>query len=259
MTNVGRRACLLSPRRLGVIPEAVARPGRERRSLVAVPGADGVVLSGGRTCLNASKGMNMNIMSRTSRTSTAEDLREEDELGLAANMDEARAWRVAFKRWLLEDSPYIVMLLLAVAGVALRLRVGYWLTITPIYGIICVIAGWRHFDTAEGHRQLIYTQLVNWSALLIAVYILYNTGVQGVLNTSASALAMMTLLALGTVMAGLQARVWRICALGVLLFLAVPTIGWLAQSAMILFAVTVVVLALGALTWWLRQRQDGTV
>ena len=88
---------------------------------------------------------------------------------------------------------------------------------------------------------------------------LYNIGVQGVLNTNASSLAMMTLLALGTVMAGLQARVWRICALGALLFLAVPAIGWLDQSIMILFAATVVVVAIGALTWWLRHRQDSTV
>jgi cation transport ATPase len=203
--------------------------------------------------------MNMNIMSRKPGIAIDADLDDERDLALGDNVDEPQAWRAAFKRWLLEDSPYIVMLLLAVVGVALRLQVAYWLTITPVYGVICVIAGWKHFDTAEGHRELVYTQVLNWFALVVAVYILYNTGVQGVLNTSASSLAMMTLLALSTFTAGLLARVWRICALGGLLFVAVPAIGWLDQSVMFLFAAAVVVVAIGALTWWLSHRKDGSV
>lgn len=224
-----------------------------------MPGTGGGVRSGGRIGGNVLKGMNMNIMSRRHSTVEEDDLREEDELGLLENLDEKRAWRHAFKRWILEDSPYIVMLLLAVVGVALREPVSYWLIITPIYGFICIIAGWRHFDTAEAHRELVYVQLLNWLALVVAIFVLYNNAVQGVLNTNASSLAMMTLLALGTFTAGLQARVWRICALGALLFVAVPTIGWLDQSVMLLFAAALVVIAIGALTWWIGQRRDGTV
>ncbi len=165
-----------------------------------------------------------------------------------------RAKRTVYMQWLLDDSPYIAMLLLAVVGVAMRLPVGYWLFITPVYGVICIIAGWRHFDTAAGHRSLVTTQVLNWLSLLIAVYVLYGVGVQGVLNTNASALSMMTLLALGTFMAGLQARVWRICVLGALLFAAVPAISWLDQSIMLLLAATVFVLAIGAFAWWIGRR-----
>ena len=201
----------------------------------------------------------MNIMSRKHAKTEEDDIREEDELGLLVNIDEKRAWQSAFKRWLLEDSPYIVMLLLAVVGVALREPVNYWLIITPVYAVICIIAGWRHFDTAESHRELVYVQLLNWLALVVAIFVLYNNAVQGVLNTNASSLAMMTLLALGTFTAGLQARVWRICGLGAVLFVAVPTIGWLDQSIMALFAATLVVIAIGALTWWLGHRRDGSI
>ncbi len=199
----------------------------------------------------------MNIMSRKPLSLEEDDLRKEDELGLLANFDEKRAWRVAFKKWLLEDSPYIVMLLLAVVGVALREPVSYWLIITPVYGVICIIAGWRHFDTAAAHRELIIVQSLNWIALVVAIFVLYNNGVQGVLNTNASSLAMMTLLALGTFTAGLQARVWRICGLGLLLFIAVPTIGWLDQSIMVLFAAFLAVVAISGAVWWLGHRADG--
>ena len=164
--------------------------------------------------------------------------------------------RPTFQRWLREDSPYIVMLLLAVVGVALRLSVTYWMVITPIYAVICIIAGWRHFESGVERRQLIYTQVLNWLALVVAVYILYNTGVQGVLNTNASALSMLTLLALGTFTSGLQARVLRICALGAILFLAVPTIAWLDQSIVLVVAATLVVVAIGGFTWWLAQPRE---
>jgi hypothetical protein len=224
-----------------------------------VPGTDGVVLSGGRTCCSARKGKNMNIMSRTHDVAAGEDLRDEGELNLATNLEEPRAWRSAFKRWLLEDSPYIAMLLLAVVGVALREQVNYWLVITPVFAVICVIAGWRHVETREARTQLVYSQALNWLALVVAIYILYNNAVQGVLNTNSSSLTMMTLLALGTFTAGLQARVWRICALGGFLFAAVPIIGWLDQSIMILFAAAAVVIAIGGLSWWIGHRRDGRV
>jgi hypothetical protein len=103
---------------------------------------------------------------------------------------------------------------------------------------------------------LVTVQALNWFALIVATYILYNAGVQGVLNTNASGLVMLTLLALGTFMAGLQARVWRICGLGAVLFLAVPAIGWLEQSIMLLVGATLVIIAIAGLTWWLGQRRN---
>ena len=258
ITTVGRRTRPFSPRRGWKNFALVARPYCRRPKHAAVPGAAGVVGPGGRTCRNLLKGMNMNIMSRKHVATEEEDIREENEFSLLARREEQNSWRSAFKRWLLEDLPYIVMLLLAVVGVALREPVNYWLIITPIYAVVCIFAGWRHFDTAEAHRELVYVQLLNWLALVVAIFVLYNNAVQGVLNTNASSLAMMTLLALGTFTAGLQARVWRICALGALLFVAVPTVGWLDQSIMVLFAATVVVIAIGAATWWFGHRNDGT-
>ena len=146
------------------------------------------------------------------------------------------------------------MLLLALGGAAFPVPVGYWIILTPVFGVICVIAGWRHFTTRDEHMQLIYTQALNWCAVILAAYVLYNSAMRGVTDTSAIALAMMTLLALGTFLAGVQARVWRTCAVGAILLLAVPGIGWLNQSAVLLVAVTLAIIAVGALVWWVEQR-----
>jgi hypothetical protein len=203
------------------------------------------------------KNMSMLSTGNTQDIATDDALRRQEEFD--EESDDDLSWRSSFKRWLREDSPYIIMLLLAVVGVGLRLQVTYWMVITPVYAIICIIAGWRHFDTRQARMQMVITQVLNWLALIVAIYILYNSGVQGVLNINASGLSMLTLLALGTFMAGLQARVWRICALGAVLFLAVPTIGWIDQSILLLVAATVVVIAIGGFTWWLGQRHLRTL
>jgi hypothetical protein len=132
-------------------------------------------------------------------------------------------------RWLLHDIPYIAMLLLALAGVVLRLPVIYWVILTPVFGIISMIEGWRNFLTLAERLGFVVRVALDWCALLLAIYLLYNSGVQRVMNANATSLGMMILLALGTFVSGVQARVWRIFAIGGVLFLAVPGLGWLDQ------------------------------
>ncbi len=159
--------------------------------------------------------------------------------------------------WLVRDSPYIVMLLLALAGVVLRMPVIYWVILMPVFGGISIGEGWRHYAAGADRLRLVYGVALNWCALLLAVYLLYNGGVAGVMNANATSLAMMTLLALGTFTAGVHARAWRMCAVGGLLFLTVPGLGWLDQSPLLIVAVIVAIAALGGATWWLTQWRSG--
>jgi hypothetical protein len=183
------------------------------------------------------------------------DIATGDEIRDGREPDVAPRRRSPALSWLLEDSPYITMLVLALVGLVLRMPVAYWIMMTPVFAVICVVAGWRHFETREARMQLVYTQALGWFTLIVAIFVLYNNGVQGVLNENSSSLAMITLLALGTVMAGLQARVWRICAVGAILFIAVPAVGWLDQSALLLMVATLAVIGVGGLTWWVDQRR----
>jgi hypothetical protein len=162
--------------------------------------------------------------------------------------------RRTFWRWLLQDSPYITMLVLALVGVTFHVAVQYWVVLTPVFCVMCIIAGWRHFDTRGSHLRLVISMVLSWGALMLAIYVLKNNGVEGVLTATANELAMLTLLALGTFVAGVQAQVWRICAVGGVLFLAVPGIGWLDQSVMLLAAATLLIIAVGGLVWWVEQR-----
>jgi hypothetical protein len=156
--------------------------------------------------------------------------------------------------WLLHDIFYIAMLALALMGVVFRLPVSYWVILMPVFGVITIAEGWKHFASRTEQLGLVYRVGLNWCALLLAIYLLFNTGVSGVMNANATSLCMMTLLALGTFVAGVQARVWQICAVGGVLFLAVPGLGWLDQSPLLLTAATGVIVALGGLAWWVTRR-----
>ena len=164
--------------------------------------------------------------------------------------------RSVVARWFFNDMFFIAMLLLALAGVILRLPVTYWIVLTPIFGLISIIEGWSHFSTRSERLGLAYRVAAIWAALLVAIYLLYDSGVQGVLNANGTSLAMIILLALGTFVAGIQARVWQICAVGGLLFLSVPGLGWLDQSPLLLAAATVLVIGVGGLVWWVSQTRS---
>jgi hypothetical protein len=164
------------------------------------------------------------------------------------------------RRSLAYEVPYILMLVLALAGAMLHLPIMYWVALTPFVGIICIIAGWRNFRTGSERLQLVYSQLAIWCALIFAIYVLYSSGTQGLmLSPNANPLAMVTLLALGTFVAGVQARLWQTCAVGIVLFLAVPGIGWINESLFFLIGLSIVVVIIGALTWALAEKRQRTV
>jgi hypothetical protein len=172
----------------------------------------------------------------------------------AAERPVAAPRKSALLAWLLHDIFYIAMLLLAFLGVIFRLPVSYWVILMPVFGVITIAEGWKHFSDRSEQLGLVYRVALNWCALLLAIYLLFNTGVSGVMNANATSLCMMTLLALGTFVAGVQARVWQICAVGSVLFLAVPGLGWLDQSPLLITAATALVVALGGLAWWVTVR-----
>jgi len=167
--------------------------------------------------------------------------------------------RSAFLGGLLREWPYVTMLLLAFFGVTFRMPVAYWVIMTPVFGIICIVAGWDNVTVREDRIRLVKALALDWLALIFAIVLLYNYSIEAVVNTNARSLALMTLLALGTFVAGVQARVWRICAVGGILFVTVPVLGWLDRSIMFLAAVALLVLAIVGLTRWISRRRRSAV
>lgn len=182
------------------------------------------------------------------------DAAPETEIPEARETDVAVAEPLRTSHWLAHNILFVAMLGFALAGVILKLPVIYWIVVTPIFGLISFAAGWSHFQTRGERAGLAYRLAAIWGALLVCVASLYGGGIQGVINLDASSSpAVMTLLALGTFVAGVQARVWQIGGVGAALLVAGPAVAWLGQSALLAVAAACALLALGGAVWWIKR------
>ena len=100
-----------------------------------------------------------------------------------------------------------------------------------------------------------WTQALHWLAVLVAMHLMFVADVARMMNADASALAVLTLLALGTYTAGVHIASWRICLVGLIFAVGVPGIAWLEQSAFLILLVALVLIAIAAPLFW-RMRDS---
>jgi hypothetical protein len=148
-------------------------------------------------------------------------------------------------RWLGVRLPYLVVLILAILGVAYtsmsgRPLYGYWEFLAFSIGLACIAIGWRQTSDKAARKQILITQSLHWLAFLIAMSILLLPSVNTFLNGPATGLALMLLLALGTFVAGVHISA-DIAVLGIVLALTVPAMAWLKQSALLLVLIGLVI------------------
>ncbi|QOZ08018.1 hypothetical protein [Bradyrhizobium sp. CCBAU 51765] len=166
-------------------------------------------------------------------------------------------------RFLWQQLPYAVALLLAIAGVAYtnishQPLTGYWEFLALAFGVVCVLTKWSEIEGKENQFRLIWTQALHWIAVLVTMNIMLISRVQQLLPTPATSLVLLTLLALGTFLAGVSLLSPQISFLGLAMGAAVPAISWLKQS--IFFFLLGAVLLIGlAISFWLRQDRPSQV
>jgi hypothetical protein len=160
-------------------------------------------------------------------------------------------------RFLWQQLPYIIALVLAIAGVAYtnashQPLIRYWEFLALAIGVVCVIHKWPQIDGKEARWRLIWTQALHWVAVLVTMNIMLASGVQKLLPTPATSLVLLMLLALGTFLAGVSLRSLQIAFLGLAMGLAVPAISWLQESVIFFLLGAVLLIGLG-ITFWLSQ------
>jgi hypothetical protein len=161
--------------------------------------------------------------------------------------------------FLRQKLPYVIVLVLAIAGVAYtnvshQPLVDYWQFLALAIAVVCIITKWPALEDRHAQFQLIWTQAVHWIAVLVTMNIMLVSGVQRLLPTPATSLVLLTLLALGSFLAGLSLMSLRLCFLGVAMVAAVPLISWLKQSILFFLLAAVLLIGVG-MTFWLRGDQ----
>ena len=165
--------------------------------------------------------------------------------------------------FLFRELPYSVVLILTLLGVAYTSFsqhpiVVYWELLVPVIGIACILAGWRHAQDRNARLRLVWTQVLHWFAFLAAMNLLLLPSVQNLLNSNATGLAIMLLLALGTFVAGVHILAWEICLLGVVMALCVPAIAWIEESALIVLLGVIALVGIGLVFWWIFRGRRAT-
>ncbi len=145
----------------------------------------------------------------------------------------------ANRSFLARRLPFIVVLALAVLGVAYmnvsnQALVGYWEFLASAMGVLCVVTEWDKCEDKSARYRLIGTQALHWVAILVTMNMVLYSSIQQMMPAPATSLILLTLLALGTFLAGVSLRSVEICFLGLAMAAAVPALAWLKQSVLFL-------------------------
>jgi hypothetical protein len=142
------------------------------------------------------------------------------------------------RRFLLPNWPYLIMLLLALSGVAVsslarRLTIPYWEIVVPIFAVASFFSRGEYRDNAERIRA-IRQDALHWVAVFAAMRLLMLPQIFELLGADAAPLVLLTVLALGLFTSGNLIGSWRIGLLGVLLAAAVPATAWMERSTLLI-------------------------
>ena len=167
----------------------------------------------------------------------------------------AQTHRTAHVSFWIRELPFTLVLILTIAGVAYTSFskapiVGYWEILAPVIALVCIGAGWQETGDKKGRLRLITTQALHWIAFLLVMNLMLLSSVQRVFTAQTTALAIFTLLALGTFTAGVHVLSWQVCLLGVIMALGIPAIAWIENSALLVVLIVAALAALAAVFWW---------
>jgi hypothetical protein len=160
---------------------------------------------------------------------------------------------------LLGEAPYLAIVLVGVIGVCWtsffrRPSADYWVAMTPVAALLCIAVGLARAPRGRGRIETVAIQLAQWAAVLVAMYLINLSNVGGLTTSDAIGGMMLTLLALGVFISGLDLRDWRLGVAGVFLAIAVPLVAWFEQAALFLVFAGAILIALLLLLWWARVK-----
>lgn len=105
----------------------------------------------------------------------------------------------------------------AVADYSARDSLNYWLAMAPVFAGASIFAGWtRARHRGETVTTIVRRQIFHWSALPLAMYLIYVLEGSGRLNREVAGLVALLMLGLTTFLAGVHFD-WRLAVVGVLL------------------------------------------
>lgn len=147
-----------------------------------------------------------------------------------------------------------IMVVLALLGVALatasaRLARGYWVSLVPVYGVLCTLVAWKR--SQQSGEQLVVRQLLHWLGIAGAVALGFTLPDVAPQSRGAAGLDALLLLALGSYLAGVHLA-WPFLGVGALLTITLVVV---ARAEQYLWLILIAGVVAGALAFGLRRRR----
>jgi hypothetical protein len=160
---------------------------------------------------------------------------------------------------LLAEAPYFAIVIIGIVGICWtsffrRPTADYWVIMTPVTALLCIAVGLGRVPRGRGRIEMVATQFAQWTAVLVSMYLINISNVGGLNTSDALGGMMLTLLALGVFISGLDLRDWRLAVAGVFLAIAVPLVAWVEQAALFLIFIGAALIALFVFLWWARTK-----
>lgn len=165
------------------------------------------------------------------------------------------------KEFWMAQAPYIAMLLLVFAGMVMTSlspawSAIYWQVTAIVFAGICIASEWSG-QIGKGEKfGMAARQALHWLVIIIAMRALFYHDIVSAMTPMALGLAVLGLLAVGTLLAGIHLASWQIGLVGVLLALSLPAALWLERVSLLLTAAAVTVAALAAVYFWQKRKGD---
>jgi hypothetical protein len=168
----------------------------------------------------------------------------------------SRSWKIA-------SVAAAIMVLLALLGVGLTptnpsAARTYWISLVPIYGLLCVTLAWARTRNEPGHRLAVLRQLFHWLGIGIALGMDFFIRRAGTESDLAAGMNALLLLALGCYLAGVHLE-WLFAVVGILLTLALVIVANANEYVWLIFVVGgLAVAAMLILGWFLSRSHSGS-
>jgi hypothetical protein len=161
--------------------------------------------------------------------------------------------------WKIACAVAVIMVLLALLGIGLTTTSSaaastYWISLVPIYGLLCVSLAWARARYDVGvRRPAVIRQVFHWLGIGLAVGLDFYIRGTGVETESAAGMNALLLLALGCYLAGVHFE-WLFVLVGILLTLALLVVVKADQYVWLIFVVGgLAVAAMLAFGWLLGK------
>ncbi len=160
-----------------------------------------------------------------------------------------------FHRIFISEAILSLLLILCFIGIAYTdvvgvLSVNFWLWMIPVFAIAAITLEWSRYIKGEisGFR-FIRQQILHWTAVYIAVKVIFILLQLGRLPNNATAYVLMMVMSLSTFLAGIYIG-WRFLVLGVFIALATVIAAYLETYVWVLIPAVILIIFIGIYIGW---------